>query len=64
MDKAEIKSFGNPEEVREFPQGRLEVIKVGGATIGRAVFEPGWRWATSVQPIAKLPVSCLWSAEG
>lgn len=51
--QAELKSFGTPEEVREFPAGRLELIKVGGATIGRAIFEPGWRWATSVQPIAK-----------
>lgn len=55
--KAELKSFGTPEEVREFPRGRLELIKVGGATIGRAIFEPGWHWATSVQPIAKTP-SC------
>ena len=49
---AELKSFATPDEVREFPRGRLELIKVGGATIGRAVFEPGWRWATSVQPLA------------
>ncbi len=53
MEKVELKSFGAPDEVREFPKGRLELIKVGGAMIGRAVFEPGWRWATSVQPIAK-----------
>jgi hypothetical protein len=52
-EKHELKSFGKPDEVREFPKGRLELINVGGATIGRAVFEPGWRWATSVQPIAK-----------
>ncbi len=52
-DKAELKSFGTPDEVREFPKGRLELVKVGGATLGRAIFEPGWRWATSVQPIAK-----------
>jgi hypothetical protein len=51
MDKAELKSFQAPDEVREFPKGRLELIKVGGAVIGRAVFEPGWRWATSVQPL-------------
>jgi hypothetical protein len=53
MKAAELKSFGKPDEVREFPKGRLELIKVGGAMIGRATFEPGWRWATSVQPIAK-----------
>jgi hypothetical protein len=51
--KAELKSFGRPDGIREFPKGRLELINVGGATVGRAVFEPGWRWATSVQPIAK-----------
>jgi hypothetical protein len=53
MKKAELKSFGKPDEVPEFPKGRLELIKIGGATVGRAVFEPGGRWATSVQPIAK-----------
>lgn len=53
MDKAKLKHFGKPDEVREFPKGRVEFIKVKGATIGRAIFEPGWRWATSVQPIAK-----------
>ncbi len=53
MDKAELKSFGKPDEVREFPKGRLELIKVGGAMVGRAIFEPGWRWLTSVQPLAK-----------
>ena len=41
MKKAELKSFGKPDEVREFPKGRLELMKIGGVTIGRAVFEPG-----------------------
>ena len=49
----ELKAFGKPDEVREFPKGRVELVKIGGAVIGRAIFEPGWRWATSVQPIAK-----------
>ena len=52
-EAAELKNFGKPDEVREFPQGRVELINIGGATIGRAIFEPGWRWATSVQPLAK-----------
>ena len=50
---AELKHFGKPDEVRTFPKGRVELVKVGGATIGRAIFEPGWRWSTSVQPLAK-----------
>ena len=53
MTRAELKNFGTPDEVREFPKGRLELIKVGGATVGRCTFQPGWRWSTSVQPIAK-----------
>ena len=53
MKKAEVKNFGKPDEVRTFPKGRLELIKIGGATIGRAIFEPGWKWSESVQPLAK-----------
>ena len=53
MEKAQMRSFGKPDEIREFPKGRLELIKIGGATLGRAIFEPGWRWSTSVQPIVK-----------
>jgi hypothetical protein len=52
-ESVELKSFGKPDDVRTFPKGRLELVTIGGATIGRAVFEPGWRWATSVQPIAQ-----------
>ncbi len=47
----ETKSFGVPDEVRKFDKGKVELVKIGGATIGRAVFEPGWRWSTSVKPI-------------
>ena len=53
MEKAEVLSFGKPDEVREFPKGRLELIKIGGATVGRAGFEPGWKWSNSIQPIVK-----------
>jgi hypothetical protein len=53
MKKAEVKNFGKPDEIREFPKGRVELVKVGGALVGRAIFGPGWKWSTSVQPIAK-----------
>ena len=51
MKRMEAKSFGVPDEVRKFDKGKLELVNIGGATIGRAVFEPGWRWSTSVKPI-------------
>ena len=53
LEKAEVKNFNKPDEVREFPKGRVEIVKIAGATVGRAVFKPGWKWPTSVQPIVK-----------
>jgi hypothetical protein len=52
-EKAEKKNFGQPDEVREFPLGKLELVKVGGRTVGRGIFQPGWKWSASVKPIAK-----------
>lgn len=53
MRFAELKNFGKADEVREFPKGKIELVKVGGLTFGRGTFEPGWRWSTSLQPFAK-----------
>lgn len=53
MAKVELKHFSEPDEVREFPKGKVEIVNIGGATVGRAIFEPGWKWSTSVKPIAK-----------
>lgn len=52
-NQIEIKSFKTPDEVRTFDKGKLELVKVGKITAGRATFEPGWRWSQCVQPIAK-----------
>lgn len=49
----DIKHLGSPDEVRSFEKGKVELFKVGGRTIGRATFEPGWKWSTCVKPIAK-----------
>jgi len=48
----EQKSFDNPDEVREFPRGRAEILHIGGGEVGRYTFEPGWRWSNDVKPIA------------
>jgi hypothetical protein len=57
MKKAESKSFQKPDETREFPKGKVEVTQVGDGTIGHAILQPGWKWSTSIQPIAHTP-SC------
>ena len=51
MKRMEAKSLNAPEEVRKFDKGKVELVNIGGATIGRAVFEPGWKWSTSVKPV-------------
>jgi quercetin dioxygenase-like cupin family protein len=48
----EHKAFTNPDEVREFPNGRAEILRIGGGEVGRYVFEPGWRWSEHVKDIA------------
>jgi hypothetical protein len=53
MQETAHKAFSAPDEVREFPNGRAEILQVSGAEIGRLVFEPGWRWSKDVEPIAK-----------
>jgi hypothetical protein len=45
-------SFDRADEVRDFPHGRAEILKVAGHEVGRLVFQPGWRWSTDVKPIA------------
>ncbi|HZE74494.1 MAG TPA: cupin domain-containing protein [Gemmatimonadales bacterium] len=46
-----IKRFEQPDEVREMEKGRFELVQVGGLTIGRATYEPGWRWSEHVGPL-------------
>ena len=50
--ETEHKRFEQPDETREFPNGRAEILTIGGGEVGRMVFEPGWRWSNDVQPIA------------
>lgn len=43
-----LKRFEQPDEVREFPLGRFELVTLGGITIGRATYQPGWKWSEHV----------------
>lgn len=51
--KTEHKMFTKPDEIREFPLGRAEILKLADGEIGRLVFQPGWRWSEHVKPLAK-----------
>jgi len=52
MPQAERRTFGDPDEVRTFERGRVELVNIGGGVVGRLVLEPGWRWSEHVKPIA------------
>ena len=54
MPSLEAKTFDKPDETRPFvANGRMEVVKVGGHSVGRGTFEPGWRWSEHVRPLAE-----------
>ena len=52
MTEVILKKFENPDEVRVFEKGKFEIIHVDGMTIGRATYEPGWKWSEHVGPSA------------
>ena len=43
-----LKRFENPDETRNFERGKFELIHMAGMTIGRATYEPGWKWSLHV----------------
>ncbi len=43
-----LKRFESPDEIREFPKGKFEIVHLGGMTIGRATYQPGWKWSEDV----------------
>ena len=47
------KSLDAPDETRTFGKGKAEVVNVGGASIFRLHYEPGWKWSEHIKPIAK-----------
>src|SRR6266516_6064349 len=54
-----LKHFESPDETRLMPRGKFEVVHLGGLTIGRATYEPGWKWSLHVGPAlgqARCPV--------
>jgi class 3 adenylate cyclase len=51
MPRAQRKNFESPDQVRQFAHGRVEVVELDETSIGRIVYEPGWRWSIEVRPL-------------
>jgi hypothetical protein len=45
-----LKRFDTPDEIRVFEKGRLELVNIGPLVLGRATYEPGWKWSLHVGP--------------
>ena len=46
--QTQVKRFGQADEKRTFERGSFEVLDVGGFKLGRARYEPGWKWSEHV----------------
>ena len=54
MATVEVKSFDKPDETRVFEGlGMADIVILGGRTVSRGQFEPGWKWSVNLKPIAK-----------
>lgn len=55
-----LRRFDRPDEHREFPLGRFDLVQIGGMSVGRAEYAPGWRWSEHVgaalgQAVCEVP---------
>lgn len=54
MSRLEKHNIDTPSEVRPFQDhGHADIVTLGDFTLGRAVYEPGWKWSNDVKPLAK-----------
>lgn len=51
MPESLLKAFDQPDEVRAFPYGKFEIVHIADATLGRATYQPGWKWSLHNAPI-------------
>jgi hypothetical protein len=50
MTDSTLKAFERADEVREFPFGRFEIVQIAGVKLGRATYQPGWKWSLHNAP--------------
>ena len=54
-----LKRFETPDEMRVLLKGKFEIVRLGGMTIGRATYEPGWKWSEHVGPALGASHCCV-----
>jgi quercetin dioxygenase-like cupin family protein len=56
MSEVSVKRFAVPDELRAMKHGTFELVNLGGVTIGRATYQPGWKWSKHVAPSVGTPL--------
>jgi quercetin dioxygenase-like cupin family protein len=56
MTDSRTKRFDVPDELRPMSHGKFEIVNIGGISVGRAIYEPGWRWSLHVAPNVGAPL--------
>lgn len=51
MPELNSASLDTSAETRTFDKAKVDVVGIGGMSVGRFTFEPGWRWSESVKPV-------------
>jgi len=52
VGRSVVRRFDEPDERREFEEGFVDLVSIGGMTFGRETLRPGWCWSKHVRPIA------------
>jgi hypothetical protein len=63
MGTVQVRSLDQPDKTRSLPNGVVEMVTIADTMIGRARFQPGWRWSNDVKPIAGTEW-CMFRHEG
>jgi len=51
MAKQQVGSLDAPNQVLEMEHGKIDIVHIAGAGVGRATFEPGWKWSEHEKPV-------------
>ena len=52
MPGVQARDFESPDETRTPDKTKVDIVRMGATTVGRFVFEPGWRWSECIKPVA------------
>lgn len=51
MPASQKKSLEAPDQVLKMERGRIDIVEIAGGGVGRATFQPGWKWSEHEKPV-------------